>query len=185
MNKIERIVEKYLSEAGTMKMKPDDYKTIKDAIVKKAKDKDVDIAAFRKKYKEDGLSDTRFAWDLFWFTGLKIGDGKGIKGDLDLYAYMNDTTIGTALFRIVDELTKGKMNESGPDPKKNWVDMASRIVHNDPDFQKLIKPHQKAMDAALKKRKSASDLKSKIEADREAQKHAKEIMDIAYKYGEK
>lgn len=44
-----------------------------------------------------------FRWDVLWATGLKIGDGVGMPGDLNLYAYANDDHIDTALKRIMRE----------------------------------------------------------------------------------
>jgi len=55
--------------------------------------------------KEKGLSDVRYAWDVFHMTGLKIGDGKGVKGDIDLYEYLNDNHITTALLQATKEQT--------------------------------------------------------------------------------
>lgn len=46
----------------------------------------------------------RYRFDLLWLSGLKIGDGVGVKGELDLYSYMNDTHIDTALKHIVPNL---------------------------------------------------------------------------------
>lgn len=39
----------------------------------------------------------RFRWDILWASKLKIGDGKGMSGDVNLYAYLNDNQIDTAL----------------------------------------------------------------------------------------
>jgi hypothetical protein len=43
------------------------------------------------------VSEMRFRWDLLWASNIKIGDGIGVKSDIDLYAYMNDNHIDTAL----------------------------------------------------------------------------------------
>ena len=56
-------------------------------------------------HKKLGLGkdkDMRFRWDLFSFSGIRLGDGKGMSGDIDLYAYMNDLHIDTALKAYVD-----------------------------------------------------------------------------------
>ena len=78
-----------------MKIKPEHYKVLEAAILK-AKAKLPSLA----EYKANGLSDKRYRWDLLWASGLQIGDGKGMPGDLPLYAYMDDTHIDTALRRI-------------------------------------------------------------------------------------
>lgn len=46
----------------------------------------------------------RYRWDVLYASQIKIGDGVGIQGDLNLYSYLNDTHIDTALRSIVAEL---------------------------------------------------------------------------------
>jgi hypothetical protein len=48
--------------------------------------------------------DKRYRWDLLWASGLKIGDGVGVPGDLNLYAYLNDDHIDSALRQLVPPL---------------------------------------------------------------------------------
>lgn len=55
-------------------------------------------------YRDNGLSDKRFRWDCLWAAKIIIGDGVGINGDLDLYAYLDDRHIDTALRHIVSEI---------------------------------------------------------------------------------
>jgi len=45
----------------------------------------------------------RFAWDLLNASNIVIGDGKGINGDINLYAYMNDDHITTAVLKYVKD----------------------------------------------------------------------------------
>lgn len=45
----------------------------------------------------------RFRWDLLHASGVKIGDGIGIQGDINLYSYMHDEHIDTALKVYVSE----------------------------------------------------------------------------------
>ena len=54
----------------------------------------------RERYKNAGLSDMRFRWDLLHASKLKIGDGVGMSGDLELYRYLNDSHIDAALAAI-------------------------------------------------------------------------------------
>jgi hypothetical protein len=51
-------------------------------------------------YRERGLSDKRYRWDCLYSSGIKIGDGIGRRGDLNLYQYLDDTHIDTALRKI-------------------------------------------------------------------------------------
>jgi hypothetical protein len=46
----------------------------------------------------------RYRWDLLYASRIKIGDGIGSRGDIDLYAYMDDSHIDTALRSIVPTL---------------------------------------------------------------------------------
>lgn len=48
--------------------------------------------------------DKRYRWDLLWASGLKLGDGMGMRGDLDLYAYLDDAHIDSALRHLVPTL---------------------------------------------------------------------------------
>ena len=45
----------------------------------------------------------RLRWDLFYASRVRIGDGVGIDGDVNLYAYMNDSHIDTVLKAYVLE----------------------------------------------------------------------------------
>lgn len=60
--------------------------------------------------------DKRYRWDLLYRSGLKIGDGVGVNGDINLYAYLNDEHIDTALRSIVPPLghaTQTARSDSG------------------------------------------------------------------------
>ena len=46
----------------------------------------------------------RYRWDLLWHSGIRLGDGVGIKGDLNLYSYLNDNHIDAALRSLVPNL---------------------------------------------------------------------------------
>jgi hypothetical protein len=68
------------------------------------------VAQLRHDPKVRDLS-KRLRWDLLHASRLRIGDGKGMSGDIALYAYMDDTHIDTALRqymadRGLDKLTK-------------------------------------------------------------------------------
>lgn len=48
--------------------------------------------------------DMRYRWDLLYASGLRLGDGVGMQGDLNLYAYLDDTHIDSALRILVPPL---------------------------------------------------------------------------------
>lgn len=89
-----------------MKIKPDDFALLQRAIVP------LDTHERRKQYLDGNFPradlvkdlDARYRWDLLHASGLKIGDGVGIQGDLNLYSYLDDTHIDTALRSIVANL---------------------------------------------------------------------------------
>lgn len=75
-----------------MKIKPDDYASLKAAI-------DKTLHAFpckREEYAAAGMSDTRFAWDLLHASKYPTGE---------LYRYLNDSHITTALLHILKDAT--------------------------------------------------------------------------------
>lgn len=51
-------------------------------------------------YTSLGLTAKRYRWDLLEKSGIKIGDGISIDGDVNIYAYANNTNIDTALRKI-------------------------------------------------------------------------------------
>lgn len=79
-----------------MKIRGNDYDRLMDAVSAVMAQYPDALATYRKQ----GLSDMRYRWDALRATGLTIGDGNGVCGDLDLYAYMDDSHIDTALRRI-------------------------------------------------------------------------------------
>lgn len=86
-----------------MKITDDDFAALRSAIAP------LDTPARRLQYREGKFPNAercknvnmRYRWDLLYATGLKIGDGVGIQGDIDLYAYLNDSHIDTALRSLV------------------------------------------------------------------------------------
>ena len=89
-----------------MKITPEDLTKLRAAIVP------IDTPNMRALYIDRKFSnaaqvkdlDKRYRWDLLWMSKIKIGDGVGVKGDIDLYAYMDDTHIDTALRALVPAL---------------------------------------------------------------------------------
>lgn len=83
---------------STLKIKPEDYAVIRDAMVKIMQEN----PHAAENYKASGLSEKRYRWDVLHQTRIKFwGDGVGVKGDLNLYAYLNDDHIDSALRKIV------------------------------------------------------------------------------------
>ena len=46
----------------------------------------------------------RYRWDTLYASGLRIGDGRGMPGELNLYAYLNDKHIDAALRSLIPTL---------------------------------------------------------------------------------
>ena len=51
-------------------------------------------------YTSLGLTAKRYRWDMLEKSGIKIGDGIKINGDVNIYAYANKKHIDTALRKI-------------------------------------------------------------------------------------
>ena len=90
----------------TLKIKPEDLEILRMAVVP------FDTEELRAKYRNGDFPrseltrdvDKRYRWDLMWLSRLKLGDGVGVKGDLNLYAYLNDQHIDSALRHVVKPL---------------------------------------------------------------------------------
>lgn len=86
-----------------MKITQKDYQGLKQAIEKAIQDQDLNINQLWVDYSNLGFSEMRFRWDLFHLSRVRIGD-KNCPGDFNLYDYLNDNHIDTALKNIVKEL---------------------------------------------------------------------------------
>ena len=51
-------------------------------------------------YTSLGLTAKRYRWDMLEQSGIKIGDGINIDGDVNIYAYANKRHMDTALRKI-------------------------------------------------------------------------------------
>lgn len=89
-----------------MKIKEEHYQQLKAAFEKLVSQKGVEILTQHKTgLKTDPRVknlDKRFRWDCFWLT-KRLGNFKGEFLD-ELYKYVDDTHIDTALKRVVKEL---------------------------------------------------------------------------------
>jgi hypothetical protein len=62
------------------------------------------LEAAKPDYAARGMSHKRYRWDALRATRLNVfGDGVGTHGDLNLYAYMNDDHIDSALRAILGD----------------------------------------------------------------------------------
>lgn len=90
----------------TLKIKPADLETLKSFLAP------VDTAELRQKYLAGDFPradvckdiDKRYRWDLLYRSRIKIGDGVGIQGDVNLYSYMDDNHIDSALRSFIKPL---------------------------------------------------------------------------------
>ena len=73
-----------------MKIKPDDYGKMLDAV------RSVHASNALDAYRSAGLTDKRYLWDALRVSGYDV---------CGLYTYLNDTHIDTALRSILRELT--------------------------------------------------------------------------------
>lgn len=80
-----------------MKMREDHYAALRAAINLYAEKYPVPLAETHTLYRETGLSDARYAWDLLAASGADT---------TPLYAYLDDRHIQTALLRIVRDLER-------------------------------------------------------------------------------
>ena len=92
-----------------MKIKPNDLAILKAAVM--PQDTPELRAQYVEAYKAGKLPnvrdlDTRYRWDLLHRSKLKIGDGRGMAGDVNLYAYMNDDHVNTALKSFIPALVQ-------------------------------------------------------------------------------
>jgi len=77
-----------------MKMSKENYEYLKEKI------KPFDTEEWRQAYRDASFSARRYRWDLFWASGVKIGDGVGLSGDIIESRDFNDDHLDTALRNI-------------------------------------------------------------------------------------
>jgi hypothetical protein len=79
-----------------IKITPEDYSILEVAIKRTIARTGLSL----DNYTSLGLTAKQYRWDLLEKTGLKIGDGIKVNGDVNIYAYANKTHLDTALRRI-------------------------------------------------------------------------------------
>lgn len=85
-----------------MKIKPEDMAILRERIMPVLVAAN-ETAATVTGYIAANLSTKRFRWDALRASGVKIGDGVGMQGHVNLYAYCNDEHIDTALRQLCRE----------------------------------------------------------------------------------
>lgn len=85
-----------------MKIKPEDMAILREFVAPVLAAANVD-AGWVTGYIAENLSTVRFRWDALRASGVKIGDGVGVHGHVNLYAYCNDEHIDTALRQLCRE----------------------------------------------------------------------------------
>ena len=91
----------------TLKIRPDDLLALRNAV------QPMDTEKRRAAYAAGDFTyadrckdrDMRYRWDLLYMSRLRLGDGVGMKGDLNLYSYLNDKHIDAALRSFIPTLT--------------------------------------------------------------------------------
>lgn len=89
-----------------LKIKPEDLQQLQAAVTP------LDTPPARERYRSGRFPranactdrDMRYRWDLLWASKLRLGDGVGVQGDLNLYAYLDDVHIDSALRHLVPPL---------------------------------------------------------------------------------
>ena len=91
-----------------MKIKKQDYDALKVALESVINPELINMyesGDFPRSEKTKDLQ-MRFCFDALHLSGIKIGDGVGVQGDINLYGYMNDDHIYTALKAICPKVVK-------------------------------------------------------------------------------
>jgi len=79
-----------------LKITPEDYAILESAIKRTM----YRTGLILDNYTSLGLTAKRYRWDMLEQSGIKIGDGINIDGDVNIYAYANKTHLDTALRKI-------------------------------------------------------------------------------------
>jgi len=93
-----------------MKIHHFDFLTMQSQISRAIVNRKMDYKKVRADYKKSGLSDVRFSWDLMHFAGVDVCKLKSTMGPAtNLYDYLNDSHINTALKAIVKNLDRVRL----------------------------------------------------------------------------
>ena len=89
-----------------MKIKPEDYRRLSEAISRVLAERGKTFAEMQQSYRNRGLGAMRLRWDLLWLSGFDTNS---------LYTYLDDAHIDTALRAICHELSE--LEEKTLEPK--------------------------------------------------------------------
>jgi hypothetical protein len=91
-----------------MKMKSDDYLELCSAMLQVVEKYGPERLSKHRAALIDDCKDinVRMAWDIFHLTGIRIGDGAGIKTKHNWYSYLNDTHLNTAMVKCYTDKIK-------------------------------------------------------------------------------
>ena len=85
-----------------MKFTNEHYSILKNRVADLGIDK---LKTAQNEYKQKGLSETRFLFDVFYASKTKIGDGVGMSSNCGIEGDYNDNHIETAMKKVIKELT--------------------------------------------------------------------------------
>ena len=85
-----------------MKLTPEHYCALRDAIDMYAKTYPGSITACADLYRNAGHSPMRFRWDVLTAAGVRLGS-RTAPGTVNVYDYANDDHVDTALRKIFRE----------------------------------------------------------------------------------
>jgi hypothetical protein len=79
-----------------LKITPEDFAILESAIKRTMLRTGLSL----DNYTSLGLTAKRYRWDMLEKSGIEIGDGINIDGDVNIYAYANKNHLDTALRKI-------------------------------------------------------------------------------------
>jgi hypothetical protein len=84
-----------------MKFTTEHYNILKNRVADLGIDK---LKKAKTEYKEKGLSETRFLFDVFYASKTVIGDGIGLSSNCGIEGDYDDSHIKTAMKKVIKEL---------------------------------------------------------------------------------
>lgn len=87
-----------LTTSGKIQLRitPEDYALLQSAVKRAITRTGLSL----DNYTSLGLTAKRYRWDMLEKSGIKIGDGINVDGDVNIYAYANKNHMDTALRKI-------------------------------------------------------------------------------------
>jgi len=85
-----------------MKMKEEDFEYLKNKIEEFLQKHEFDLEKLKEDYREAGFSMKRLRWDLFHYARVRPGHSIGTPTEWNVYDYINNNHIDTALRKITN-----------------------------------------------------------------------------------